>query len=306
MYQKYRAEWAKAQREDYLPKHPLHVDIELSDICNLRCRMCIHGSNKVNKGSGFMDEKLAMKLIDECANMGVYSIKFNWRGEVTLNDFLPKAIDYAKKKGILEVQINTNGLPWQDDILVKCAESGIDRIIFSIDGFSKETYESLRLGGDYGQLIGNVHTLLKWKKENRVSKPLIRVQMVRTKNNIHEELDYIKYWQGRVDDIRISDVMDRGQGDGMRIEDQEKTGRKRCPQPFQRLVVGRDGRVSPCCVDWYQEYIVGCAKADSLANIWNSDRMNHIRHIQNKCLHGEVSICRRCFVKESYVWKKCA
>src|SRR4030042_2174044 len=109
-FKNYRIEWNKAANEDYLPKHPLHADIELSDACNLRCKMCVHGLGGV-KNVGFMEENLAIKLIDQCAKACVFSIKFNWRGEPTLHPFLPKAVKYAKNKGILEVQINTNGLP---------------------------------------------------------------------------------------------------------------------------------------------------------------------------------------------------
>ncbi len=236
-FDEYRNKWNMSANEDFLPEHPLHVDIELSNACNLRCKMCVHGMETAFK-AGVMNRDLALRLISESAESGVYSIKFNWRGEVTLNKFLPEAVSHAKEKGILEVQINTNGMLPQKDILIKCAENGIDRIIFSIDGFSKETYESIRIGGDYNKLLDTVHNLIEWKKENNSLKPFIRVQMVRTKNNYHEVEDFMSYWGPLVDDVRVSDVMDRGQGGGMSVGDQLTTGRRRCPQPFQRLVVG--------------------------------------------------------------------
>jgi radical SAM protein with 4Fe4S-binding SPASM domain len=302
-YRNYRYEWNRAANEDYLPAHPLHVDIELSSACNLRCRMCAHGIRRMNN-VGLMDRRLALRLIDECADIGVYSIKFNWRGEVTLNSFLPEAVKYAKSKAILEVQINTNGLPHKENALILCAENGIDRIIFSVDGFSKETYEHIRIGGNYENLIKNIHRLINWKKELKTNKPLIRVQMVRTQANAHEVDDFIKYWQALVDDVRISDVMNRGQGNEMSVGDQVAVGRCRCPQPFQRLVVARDGLVSPCCADWYQEYVVGDAKRTGLLDIWNNDRISYIRRIQKSDQHDKIMICANCPVKESYVWKR--
>ena len=75
--------------------------------------------------------------------------------------------------------------------------------------------------------------------------------------------------------------MDRGQGDSLSVGDQVTTSRRRCPQPFQRLVVGRDGRVSPCCADWDQQYVLGNISTNSLLELWNSDKMNYIRDIQN-------------------------
>lgn len=302
-FKRYREEWERAAKENFLPSCPLHVDIELSNICNLQCKMCIHGLGHV-KNAGFMKKSLALKLISECAAIKVYSVKFNWRGEATLNDFLPEAVKAAKKNGILEVQINTNGLPIEKNILIQCAENGIDRIIFSVDGLSKKTYESLRINGSYEQLLKNINLLINWKRQNNLRKPLIRIQMVRTKINIHEVDDFVKYWSLIVDDVRVSDAMDRGQGREMILRQETTAGRKRCPQPFQRLVVAKDGRVSPCCVDWHQDFVVGDANRESLLSIWNNKRMNYIRNIQVKNKHDKVKICKNCFIKESYIWRK--
>lgn len=304
VFRKYREEWNKAGNEDYLPMHPLHVDIELSDACNLRCKMCAHGLGTV-KNVGLMNQELVKKLIDQCVEARVYSIKFNWRGEPSLNSFLPGAVKYAKEKGILEVQINTNGqtLPNNPDILLNCAANGIDRIIFSVDGFSKETYEQIRIGGSYEKVFQNIHRLIEWKKKNSSHKPFIRIQMVRTKINEKEVDEFIKYWQPLVDDVRISDVTDRGQGNELAVGDQIAVGRRRCPQPFQRLTIGRDGRASPCCSDWYQEFIVGDTAQEKIMDIWNNKKFNAIREIQNTNQQDKIKICKDCYVKESYVWK---
>lgn len=302
-FESYRKEWNKAANDNHLPDHPLHVDIELSDACNLRCKMCVHGLGTM-KNVGFMDIGLAKKVIDQCVEIGVCSIKFNWRGEATLNKHIIEAIQYAKSQGILEVQINTNGFPPSEGALIECAKEGIDRIIFSIDGFSKETYEGTRIGGNYEKLLKNIHSLLDWKKELQRTKPFIRIQMVRTKENAHEIPKFIQYWQLLVDDVRISDVTDRGQGNSLSVGDQIAVGRRRCPQPFQRLTIGRDGRVSPCCSDWDQQYIVGNVNIENLSNIWNGQKMNNIRAVQNELKHDTVKICKDCYVKESYVWEK--
>lgn len=301
---KYRHEWKRSAENDYLPLHPLHVDIELSDCCNLRCRMCVKGLGPVSKG-GFMAPKLALRLIKECSDTGVYSIKFNWRGEATLSKFLPDAVRAAKENGILEVQINTNGLPQDSRILIECAKGGIDRIIFSIDGFSKPTYEKIRVGGDYKKLLNNIRSLLSWKKNRRALKPLVRVQLVRTKENACEVNDFISYWEKRVNDVRISDVTNRGQGNELMVGDQIPYARRRCPQPFQRLVIARDGKVSPCCADWFQEYVVGDVARESLMQIWRGKKIEFLRGIQRNNEHTKIGICSSCSVKESYLWKRC-
>jgi len=304
-YETYRKEWNKAAEEDYLPSHPLHVDIELSDACNLRCKMCGHGLGTI-KQSGTMGFETVQKILDESVEIGVCAVKFNWRGEPTLSPFLPDAVKYAKEKGILEVQINTNGnVPKKyADSLIKCAENGIDRIIFSVDGFSAETYEEVRVGGHYEDVKSNILSLLEWKKTNQATKPLVRIQMVRTVLNAHEVSDFIQFWQPKVDDVRISDVMDRGQGNSLSVGDQITVGRRRCPQPFLRLTIGRDGRVSPCCADWNQEVVVGDIFKESLMAIWNNKLMTAMREVQRRCHHDHIPICKNCYVKESFIWKK--
>ena len=57
-----------------------------------------------------MSEDLYKKIIKETIDMGVPSIKLNWRGEPLLNPKLSKMISYAKENGILEVLINTNAV----------------------------------------------------------------------------------------------------------------------------------------------------------------------------------------------------
>ena len=126
--------------------------------------------------------------------------------------------------------------------------------------------------------------------------------MVRSNVNSHEVDDFIAYWQPKVDDVRISDVMNRGQGEGFSVGDRKTIGRRRCPQPYQRLVVGRDGQVSPCCADWDQKFIVGDAKSQSLQDIWNGKSMVSMRKVQENLEHDKIEICRNCYVKESFVW----
>lgn len=302
-FKKYRNSWYRAAEEDFLPPHPLHVDIEISDMCNLRCKMCTHGMGTA-KPSGVMTLEEIVFYLDKVKNAGAYSVKFNWRGEASLNKQLAAAVKYAKDIGILEVQLNTNGFSPHKNLLLETAKAGLDRMIFSVDGFSRETYESIRIGANYDQVINTILEIVDWKKLQGFTKPLVRVQMVRTNINAHEVKDFITYWQSKVDDVRISDVMDRGQGIIFNVGDQKTAGRRRCPQPFQRMIIARDGRVSPCCADWEQNYVIGDARSENLEDIWNGEKMTSLRKVQRDGTLDTFDLCRGCYVKESYIWEK--
>jgi len=161
----------------------------------------------------------------------------------------------------------------------------------------------VRVGGDYKTLIHNINRLLEYKKENNLKKPFIRVQMVRSKINSHEVDEYLSYWTPKVDDVRISDVMDRGQGNKLSVGDQITVGRTRCPQPFQRLIIARDGMISPCCGDWNQDLIMGSISNSSILDVWNSDKLNDFRKVQNDIKLDNIEPCKDCYVKESYLWE---
>ena len=59
---------------------------------------------------------------------------------------LSNFIKYAKEKGILETIINTNATNLTIENSNKLIESGLDLIIYSFDGGTKETYEKMRPG----------------------------------------------------------------------------------------------------------------------------------------------------------------
>ena len=116
-YRDYRKNWISQPAqifnqsfENYLENkediNPLCVDIEIASICDLGCPHCFR--EYIITPDKIMNEKLYTSIIDKVAELGVPSIKLNWRGEPLLHSKIDKFIKYAKNKGILDVSINTN------------------------------------------------------------------------------------------------------------------------------------------------------------------------------------------------------
>ena len=299
----YRLRWNQAARLDYVGRFPVNLDIEPTEACNLKCVMCPTGFNGA-ADTRMIDMDLTRRLIDEAAAHGTYSVKFTFRGEPALHRGLVEMVRYAKAKGIPEVQFTTNGIPYTDTKIRDLVDAGLDRIIFSIDGADKETVERLRLGVDYDRLVANIRAFHRVRAERGGVKPFIRVQMVRTLGNYDQVERFIEQWKPWVDDIRINDVTDRGQGDDLAVGDQRPVARRRCPQPWQRMVVSSDGQVVPCCLDWTKQWVVGDARQQSLAEIWQGERMEAMRQVQRLGRQDEVAPCRGCSETASYVWER--
>ena len=298
----YRFKWNLVAKYDVVLPFPLHLDIETTDACNLKCVMCVHGTTGV-PDTGRIDMDFAKGLIDQAAAGGTKSIKFNWRGEPALHTGLEELVRHAKAKGILEVQINTNGIPLTEKRIRDLIESGIDRVIFSMDGATKETYEAIRVGASFDKLMKNIKLLHDIRTELKRSKPFIRIQMVRMKDNQAEVDHFLEMWKGVADDIAVKDVTDRGQGKTMFAGGQIAVGRRRCNQPWQRMIVARDGKVYPCCSDWNCDFPIGDAAQTSLKDIWTGQRMTLMRDLNRQKKLDEFEPCKSCFVMSSYEWR---
>lgn len=299
----YRLRWNYASACDYVGKFPVNLDIEPTEACNLQCVMCPTGFAGPDDPR-MMDMGLAKRLIDQAAENGTYSVKFTFRGEPAIHRGLVEMVRYAKQRGIPEVQFTTNGIPFTERKIRDLIDAGLDRIIFSIDGADKQTVERIRLGVNYERLVENVLTFYRIREELGRVKPFIRVQMVRMKINQDQVGKFIEIWKPYADDIRIADVTNRGQGDQMGVGDQRPIGRRRCPQPWQRMVVTSDGQVVPCCLDWKKQWVIGDATKEPLQAIWTGPKMEAMRQVQRELRLDGVAPCRGCAETASYVWER--
>ena len=302
-YLRYRIKWWLVAKFDIELNAPLHIDIELTEACNLKCVMCVHGIEGV-PDTGMMDPDLARNVIDQAKLLKIPSVKFNWRGEPGLHKHLVDLVRYAKDAGILDVQINTNGTALSKRRWDQLLDAGIDRVIFSMDGASKETYEAIRVGAKFEHLCSAIEHVLKKRADHKLTKPEVRLQMVAMKSNQDDIEKFIADWKDRVDEISVKPVTNRGQGDQLAIGDFVSTGRKRCNQPWQRLVVARDGKIFPCCSDWNMEFQVGNATTDSLEAVWKGARMNVMRQLNRDKMLDTFEPCKSCFVTSSYTWRR--
>ena len=148
----------------------MSIDIETAAICDLACPHC--SREYIITPDKIMDEDLYKKIIDETSKLNIPSIKLNWRGEPLLNPKMPEMIKYAKSKGILEVLINTNAVSLNEKKSQEIVDSGLDVIIYSFDGGSKNTYEKLRPGrfkkNSFEKVYDNIKKFSEIKKKSKL------------------------------------------------------------------------------------------------------------------------------------------
>ena len=156
------------QRKTRISYMPFRLWVEPTSHCNLRCIMCPN-KDLPREQKGFMDWTLYRKIIDEASEY-VFDIHLLHRGESLLHPDFFKMAQYAHDKG-LTVKFHTNGTLLDEEKAYKLINSGIDQFSFSFDGYQKETYERIRVGGSFEKTVNNIVRFLEIKKKLKAKKP---------------------------------------------------------------------------------------------------------------------------------------
>lgn len=273
---------------------PLCIDIETAAVCDLACPFCYR--QFVATPDKIIDEALFRRIVDEAAAMGVPSLKLNWRGEPLLHPKLPDFVDYAKRKGILETIINTNATTLDERKGRELIEAGLDLMIYSFDGGSKESYERMRPGrfkpNTFDRVYANIQGFGELREKMAAHFPRTKIQMILTADTFVEQDSFFALFEPYVDDVTVKQYTERGGSladldadtrQRLRAELEERgisenvpymreadgsiyvaTGRLPCEQPFQRLLVTYDGRVGMCCYDWGAQHPVGYVDREAI------------------------------------------
>lgn len=294
-YRENRRQWVEFPKKQYVAEYPLHVDIELASVCNLRCPMCytITEQFKEKVNAKLMDYNLFTKIADECAAGGVYSIRLSLRGESFLHPRFVDCVRYAKQKGIKEVSTLTNGLRLDEKMFKELMEVGIDWITISFDGLG-EVYEKIRHPAKYERAVEKIRNYCRIKKESGRSKPVIKIQSILPA--IQDNLEaFYDVFAPITDLISTNPLIDYLQKDDKnKILYHENFS---CPQLYQRLVIGADGLVMMCSNDEENEEVVGDANRQTIHEIWHGPKLERAR-FSHKMHEGvrDYSICAKCYL----------
>ena len=215
-----------------------------------------------------------------------------------LHPKLPQFVDYAKRAGILEVLINTNAVTLTEEKGRALIEAGLDVMIYSFDGGTKRTYEKMRVGrfgsNQFEPVYENIRRFADLRRRLGAQFPRTQIQMILTEDTFGEQESFYSLFTDCVDDVSVKPYTERGGSLPDLDEDTQKrlahfveahglskqaaywrdmqgalhvsAGRLPCEQPYQRMMVTYDGRVSMCCYDWGSEYPIGYADAEAFAD----------------------------------------
>jgi len=239
----------------------MQVILELTANCNQKCIHCAHRFLKRKKGN--MDVFLFKKIIDEIkADTETW---FAFYGESLLLKYkLYYMIEYAKHRGLINTVLNTNATLLNAEMSKMLIDSGLDRLIVSMDGFSKETYEKIRVGGVYEITLANVHEFIRQKNQYRPDM-IFEMQFSVLEENQHEVEAFKKYWHEQGACVK---VRPKASWAGKVEATFKKEERYPCKWALNHCAILWNGDMVACGVDCEGEFIAGNVRESSLFDLW--------------------------------------
>lgn len=284
-------------RKSVLSNKPEVFAIEITNYCNLKCKMCprIFMKRKV----GFMDFELFKKIVDQIKGRVDYISLVSF-GEPLFHPRFDDFIKYCSENGI-KTHMSTNATILNEKNALRILNSGLDKIYFSLDATTEETYRKLRVSGNFEETKKNIINFLKLKKKLQKKKPYSVVQMVKMKETDKEIDAFKEEWEDLADEVYpINFISWANQIDEISemAEDRHRHSphkRKRypCNLLWRSFSVLWNGDVVLCCLDFDGKSVLGNLKKDKIDDLWNSKRMVEIRKQQINGIYINP-LCKRC------------
>lgn len=288
---------------------PVSVSIEPTTACNLGCPECPSGLKMFSRDTGNIAQDNFQKWIDEMSRFVAY-INFYFQGEPFIHPRFLELVQYASKKKIY-TSTSTNAHFLHDELAKQTVQSGLDRLIISVDGTTQEVYEQYRIHGKLDKVIEGTKNILKWKKELKSPTPFVIFQFLVVRPNEHQMQEVLQLANDLgVDEVRFktAQVYNYENGNPL-IPTNEKYSRysrrkdgtyaiknsldNHCWRMWSGCVVTWDGLVVPCCFDKDATHQLGDLKKHSLSDIWNNEAYRNFRS-QLFNSRSEIDICANC------------
>lgn len=313
--------WSSYHRSKKLGKDkhagmPLALSFEPTTSCNLRCPECPSGLRSFQRPTGMLEKELYQNTLDQIHKTLLY-LTLYFQGEPYLHPRFFDLITYAQSKK-LYTATSTNAHYLDDENARKTVESGLDRLIISIDGITQNTYSAYRVGGNLEKVIEGTKNIVAWKKRLKSSTPHLIFQFLVVKPNEHQisGVQTLAKDLG-VDEVRLktAQIYDYKNGSDL-IPNNDQYSRykqnengtwsiknkleNQCWKMWQSAVITWDGKVVPCCFDKDAHHSMGEVASQSFQEIWKSNAYSQFRQSILKS-RSEIEMCQNC-TEGTKVW----
>jgi len=283
-------------KKEFCSHRPLTIMIEPTNMCNLDCITCPHGT--MTRKKGLMSFDLYKKIID-CNSDYIRHLDLFILGEPLIHKRIYGMIEYAAKNKIW-TRIFTNATLLDERNSEKLISAGLSTITISLDGLNKERYEEIRKGGSYDAIVENIRKFVEIRNSKGKKAPHVSVKYV----DLGYESSDVKFFFKKMKDIGVDSIegMSLHSWPGVKLLTDKllkRKGKKKkyyhCLLPWSVLSVGWNGKVYGCCDDFNGLYEIGDMNDQPyLKEMWNNQRMKNLRKKLADQKIDELPHCKDC------------
>lgn len=288
---------------------PISLAIEPTTACNLRCPECPSGLRSFTRPTGKLTTDIYKKILDELSPFSTY-LTFYFQGEPYLHPDFLAMVNYAFRKKIYTAT-STNAHFLDDKRARETVESGLNRLIISIDGTTQDSYASYRKEGDLEKVLEGTRNILKWRRKLKSKTPMVIWQFLVVRPNEHQ-IGEVRVMGKRIGvdkvALKTAQIYDYENGNEL-IPTIDKYSRYRetapgkysiknrlldhCWKMWSSCVITWDGKVIPCCFDKDAHHTLGNVGESKFSEIWHSTSYSDFREL---LLQGrsKIEMCKNC------------
>ncbi len=287
-------------------KYPNTVILELVNRCNLECVMC-HQEWRNDATKHTLSENDLDKIFDSFKKNKLNSLMLSI-SEPLLYKNIDKVFKRAEDAEIMDLFLFTNGTLLNEKNSKKILESSVTRLFVSVDAFSTETYEKVRIPVSKNiktnrlkELEKNIKNFINMRNYYNKRFPLVRTSFVELGHNKHETEEFRKNWLNIVDSVEVQkEVSINAYSESSKFKLDElmsfskpKSNNYNCRQPWSSMGIYADGTVTPCCNTFGRNLPIGNIKEDEIEKIWKNYKIKKIRDAFDKktpCLGCQICL----------------
>lgn len=293
-----------------LPFPPEGLQIDVTNLCNLKCVMCRQSIAGSSRQKGFMPIELFKKIIADAKDK-IFLLQFVVTGEPLLHKDILEMITIARKAG-LRTNMHSNAALLNEGLSRGLILSGLDEISFSFDTSDKTLYERLRPPAKFEDIYSNIRAFVMLKKGLKSATPFVMLQNLRPYKNaiplrfeegykeLFKDMDvnfFLKYF------VNPAGKFDRRNFMFGEIEDffvPQGNKYTACRQLWRRMSISWDGTVLGCCNDDAAEYAHGNLSRQGIMDVWNGAPIVKLRKRLLAGQYQDIALCKRC----PALWKR--
>ncbi|MBQ8705117.1 MAG: radical SAM protein [Paludibacteraceae bacterium] len=293
---------------------PTFVSVEPAAVCQLRCPECpvgvsnssLTGKERAGASSPYLSLEVWRRTLDEIKQWAL-TVQFYFQGEPLLNSHLPAMVAEAHRAGLYTV-LSTNAQALTPEMAEALVRAGLDRIIVSMDGLSKETYNAYRIGGSLEKTKAALRYLREAKERLRAAM-VIELQCLRLRTNEHEWKAFKEQYKSLGADrlvFKTAQLYHYAEGHPLmpsaprysryrKGEDglyHRKNLHRGCFRVWSGVVVTTTGEVLPCCYDKSHSYSYGNIMDTPLAELFSNEKARAFRMAAEQ---EKPQICQECW-----------